>query len=508
MPNKMRMKPLLPSHGRDAASQPSAADTADGPSSEASGIPHQRAIVRLAHWRLISDILMLTLAGVVETLSAPTAEIDNNPSWRIVFALLVLALLGLRGRYRPTTGQHFLDDVRAILTGTALAAMLVTFLRVAFDDNPEVAEQAIRSWLFASVYLVAGRGVLVIVTERSNRLAHGGAPTLIVGAGRVGHLIARRLLAHPELGLRPVGFLDPEPLEVEHSSGLPVLGSDDRLEQVVRENGIEHAIISFSNAPYDVQLELSRALQKMRVSVAIVPRLFEGVPDRISLERVGGLPLVTIYPTNPKDWRVSVKYGLDRIAALLAIIVVSPVLLVAAVGTAITLGRPILFRQRRVGLDNREFDMLKFRTMRVADQEEQERAARAVDEAIAQGLAPGGSEGAERTSRFGGFLRGTSIDELPQLFNVLKGDMSIVGPRPERSSYVDVFKDRVPRYGDRHQVKAGITGWAQVHGLRGDTSLDDRIEWDNYYIENWSPWLDMKILLLTVLALVHSPADD
>jgi exopolysaccharide biosynthesis polyprenyl glycosylphosphotransferase len=499
MPNKMRMKPLLQPHGRDAASE-----AADRPVSEpVTATPH-RAIVRLAHWRLVTDVLMLTLAGVVETLSAPEAEISDNPAWRIAFAVLVLALLGLRGRYRPTTGQQFLDDARAILTGTAVAAMLITFLRVLFADQPDVAEEAIRSWLFASVYLVAGRAVLVMVSERSNRLSHGGAPTLILGAGRVGHLIARRLLAHPELGLRPVGFLDPEPLEVEHSSGLPVLGSDDRLEQVVRENGIEHAIISFSNAPYDVQLGLSRALQKMRVSVAIVPRLFEGVPDRISLERVGGLPLVTIYPTNPKDWRVLVKYAFDRVLALLAIVLVSPLLILAAVGTAVTLGRPILFRQSRVGLDDREFDMLKFRTMHVADEEQQERASRAVDEKIGQGLAPGGPEGDERTSRFGGFLRRTSIDELPQLFNVLKGEMSIVGPRPERASYVAVFKERVQRYGDRHQVKAGITGWAQVHGLRGDTSLDDRIEWDNYYIENWSPWLDMKILLLTVLALLHA----
>jgi exopolysaccharide biosynthesis polyprenyl glycosylphosphotransferase len=493
------MKALMQPHGRGPSSQ-----TADRPLSEPSSTPRQRAVVRLAHWRLATDALMLTLAGVVETLSAPAAEIGDNPSWRIVFALLVLALLGLRGRYRPTTGQHFLDDARAILTGTALAAMLITFLRVLFADQPEVAEEAIRSWLFASVYLIAGRAVLVMVSERSNRLNRGGAPTLILGAGQVGHLIARRLLAHPELGLRPVGFLDPEPLEVEHTSGLPVLGSDDRLEQVVRDNGIEHAIISFSNAPYDVQLELSRALQRMRVSVAIVPRLFEGVPDRISLERVGGLPLVTIYPTNPKDWRVSVKYAFDRVWALLAIILISPLLIVGVVGTALTLGRPILFRQRRVGLDDREFDMLKFRTMRMADQEQRERSARAVDKAIDQGLAPGGSEGAERTTRFGGFMRRTSLDELPQLLNVLKGEMSIVGPRPERTSYVAIFKERVQRYGDRHQVKAGITGWAQVHGLRGDTSLDDRIEWDNYYIENWSPWLDLKILLLTVLALLHA----
>jgi exopolysaccharide biosynthesis polyprenyl glycosylphosphotransferase len=509
MPKRVEMKMRALPQPR---SRHDASETADRPLGERPATPRQRAIVRLAHWRLVSDVLMLTLAGVVETLSAPAAEISDNPSWRIVFAVLVLVMMGARGRYRPTTGQHFLDDARAILTATALAAMLITFLRVLFADQPNVAEEAIRSWLFASVYLVAGRAVLVMVSERYNRLHHGGAPTLILGAGRVGHLIARRLLAHPELGLRPIGFLDPEPLEVEHSSGLPVLGSDERLEQVVRENGIEHAIISFSNAPYDVQLGLSRALQKMRVSVAIVPRLFEGVPDRISLERVGGLPLVTIYPTSPRDWRLSVKYALDRVAALLAIILVSPILIVAAIGTAVTLGRPILFRQRRVGLDDREFDMLKFRSMEGRPEEQGEAdaewAARVTGEPTAENRddpAEGAQGGGRRATLFGGFLRRTSIDELPQLFNVLKGEMSIVGPRPERAAYVALFKHRVHRYSDRHQVKAGITGWAQVHGLRGDTSLDERIEWDNYYIENWSPWLDMKILLLTGLALFRTP---
>jgi lipopolysaccharide/colanic/teichoic acid biosynthesis glycosyltransferase len=200
------------------------------------------------------------------------------------------------------------------------------------------------------------------------------------------------------------------------------------------------------------------------------------------------------------------------VVALLAIIVVSPLLILGAVGTALTLGRPILFRQTRVGLDDQEFDMLKFRSMAGRPEEQGEAdaewAARVTgaEPAAANEEGPAGSAsgGERRVTGFGAFLRRTSIDELPQLFNVLKGEMSIVGPRPERSSYVAIFKDRVHRYSDRHQVKAGITGWAQVHGLRGDTSLDDRIEWDNYYIENWSPWLDMKILLLTVLALLHA----
>ena len=473
-------------------------------------VSRQSTAVRLARWRLATDTSMLVLAATVEALSAPAAEISSNPSWRAVFVGLVLSLLALRGLYRPATSQRFLDDGRAILSATALAAMLITFLRLLFADHPDIAEEAIRWWLFAAVYLVAGRAVLLMVTDRFNRFGRSGAPTLILGAGRVGHLVATRLLAHPELGLRPIGFVDRDPLEVEESSGLPVLGSDEEIEPLVRDHRVEHAIVSFSRVPHERELELARSLIRMRISISIIPRLFEGTPDRITLERVEGLPLVTTHPSDPRDWRISVKYASDRVLALLAILLVSPLLIVAAVGTAFTLGFPILFRQRRVGLDGREFDMLKFRTMTGSPAEhgeaDAEWAARAIgeEEASDQVARSPDSSGARQATIFGSFLRRTSIDELPQLFNVLRGEMSMVGPRPERSSYVAMFKEGVRRYSDRHQVKAGITGWAQVHGLRGETSLDDRIEWDNYYIENWSPWLDLKILLLTVLAVFRT----
>jgi exopolysaccharide biosynthesis polyprenyl glycosylphosphotransferase len=451
---------------------------------------------------------MLIFAGAVETLLAPEADVSRAPGWRLTFIVLVLLFLALRGSYRATIGQRFLDQARMIVTATALAAMIVTFVRVTFTDNPHVAEEAIRSWLFAAVYLLVGRACFAMVSERANVVRAAGAPTIILGAGNVGHLVARRLLAHPEVGLRPVGFVDPDPLTVDRPSGLPVLGTDDDLEQIVRRNGIEHAIVSFSNAPHDTQLRISRSLQRMKISVSIIPRLFEGVPDKIGLERVGGLPLVTIYPSDPHDWRVSVKYASDRVFAALGIVLVSPLLLIGAMGTLLTLGRPLFFKQRRVGLDGREFDMLKFRTMRGSPEEHGEAdadwAASQIN-GISEREPPDESLGSEapesRATRFGNLLRRTSLDELPQLFNVLRGEMSIVGPRPERASYVAMFEQQIRRYTDRHQVKAGITGWAQVHGLRGDTSLSDRIEWDNYYIENWSPWLDVKILLLTVVTV-------
>jgi lipopolysaccharide/colanic/teichoic acid biosynthesis glycosyltransferase len=171
----------------------------------------------------------------------------------------------------------------------------------------------------------------------------------------------------------------------------------------------------------------------------------------------------------------------------------------AAIAIFVTLGRPLFFRQVRVGRDGRTFAMLKFRTMRPVEE------AVPTDIDLPPDTAPGGIEGDDRRTRLGAFLRRTSIDELPQLINVLRGQMSLIGPRPERPEFVGLFEQSVYRYSDRHRVKSGITGWAQVHGLRGKTSLSDRVEWDNFYIENWSLWLDLKVLLLTFLAVARSP---
>ncbi len=467
---------------------------------------------RRARWLFGVDAAVLTLAALAEALSAPAAGISDSVGSRVAFTLLVLGLMASRGAYRPATGHPYLDGLRMILSATALAAMLVTFVRLLSGNQPELAEAAIRSWLFAAVYLLAGRAVLAIAFQRANR-RQLGAPTLIFGSGVVGHLVARRLLAHPEVGLRPVGFIDDQPLKAKTGSApLPVLGAGRDLERIIDAHRVEHAIISFSTSSHQDQLRLSRTLSRMKISVSVVPRLFEGIPDRITLERAGGLPLMTIHPFNPRDWRISVKYALDRLLASVAIVLCSPLLLLGLLGTIATLGFPVIFRQRRVGRDGNEFDMLKFRTMPGTPEEDGEAdaawAAQILDESPSkEGPPPSGPAEKRRGSGFTRFMRRFGIDELPQLFNVLRGEMSMVGPRPERSSYVAMFRDKVRRYDDRHQVKAGITGWAQVHGLRGETSLHDRIEWDNYYIENWSPWLDMKILLLTFTALIRNPGE-
>jgi lipopolysaccharide/colanic/teichoic acid biosynthesis glycosyltransferase len=223
------------------------------------------------------------------------------------------------------------------------------------------------------------------------------------------------------------------------------------------------------------------------------------MPERYSIDHVGGIALVSPRRADPRTWEFHVKYAVDRLLAGVALVLLSPLFAVLSLAVWASMGRPIFFRQTRIGRDGRSFDMLKFRSMREGSSPE--RDLRVVS---SEALGPGGVEGEDRRTPIGAFLRKSSLDELPQLINVVRGEMSLVGPRPERPEYVSEFQQTVYRYGDRHRVKSGITGWAQVHGLRGKTSLADRAEWDNFYIENFSLWLDMKIALKTVGAVFGS----
>ncbi len=447
---------------------------------------------------LAVDALMLGAAVVLADLGAPRAGVPSTPTlWLVAFPLLAFGLMAARGLYRPRVFLRVLDDLRIVVTATALAAMIVLSLRVVVADDPWVAAQTARIWAFASVYLLAGRIVLSWGEVQARRRGESARPTLVVGAGKVGRLTASRLLEHPELGLKPVGYLDKEPLEAGADDDLPVLGASWDLDRVVAEHGVRHVVLSFSTAPQSVLLAIMRRCQELGVEVSMVPRFYEKVVGHIGVEYLGGLPLMTAQPTNPRSWQFAVKYAVDRLVAGVLLVLVSPVLALAALGVWATMGRPIFFRQVRAGRDGRTFEMLKLRSMRAPREGEGDVAE------LEPGTAPGGVEGDDRRTPLGAFLRSTSLDELPQLWNVLRGDMSVVGPRPERPEYAEVFAERVYRYGERHRVKAGITGWAQVHGLRGRTSLVDRVEWDNYYIENWSLWLDVKILLLTAVALVR-----
>ncbi len=467
----------------------------------------RRRQIRAKQRVVMLDLAMLAISSGLIAIEASVGLLgEGSYPWIFAFPLVALLMLNLKRMHRPRILGSLLDDARGILASTAMAAMAVTFFSVLFKNDPEVGESAIAAWLTGSLLLVGGRSGLRAAEVASWRRG-GGQPTLVVGAGRIGHLIAERL-AGASGGLRPVAFLDDEPLP-GMPSDLPVLPTD-QLERYVAGVGVEHAILAFSNTTNEAQLELVERFGELGVAVSVVPRLFEGVRDEMTLERIGGLPLVSMHGTAPASWRFGLKYALDRCIAGLILLAISPLFILLAIAVAVDLGNPIFFRQTRIGIDGIPFEMLKFRSMREAASPHQssEHSWKSLEGAFAEGLGPGGVEGeGDRRTRLGALIRRTSIDELPQLVNVFKGEMSIVGPRPERPPIVERFEQQFHRYSDRHRVKPGITGWAQVHGLRGRTSISDRVEWDNYYVENWSPWLDLKVVTLTVLALVRDDAE-
>jgi exopolysaccharide biosynthesis polyprenyl glycosylphosphotransferase len=453
--------------------------------------------------RLALDAAMLVTAAAATTIGSSAADVPAPPAiWLAAFSAVVIAFFAVRGLYGSRLRHELLDDLRVVVVATSVAAMVVLSLRVLVSAPPDVAAQMIRTWVFATAYLAAGRIALHWSRAHAYRRGESVRPTLIIGAGKVGRLTAKRLLTHPELGLKPIGFLDKDPLVAEDESlPVPVLGASWDLDRVAAQHRVEQVIVTFSRAPHEVLLRLVRRCEELGLHVAFVPRLFEKMTSRLTVEHLGGLPFLSARPTNPKGIQFAIKYLLDRIVAAVLLLLTLPILIPAALAILVSLGRPLFFRQVRVGRDGRTFAMLKLRTMRPADAAELEPGSLE----LPPDTAPGGIEGDDRRTKLGTFLRRTSIDELPQLLNVLRGEMSLIGPRPERPEFVGVFEQSIHRYGDRHRVKSGITGWAQVHGLRGKTSLSDRVEWDNYYIENWSLWLDVKVLLLTFLAVARSP---
>ncbi|MEA2481705.1 MAG: hypothetical protein QOJ07_3627 [Thermoleophilaceae bacterium] len=472
--------------------------------------PRRRHVLEGRGWTATSvsaDAVMLILAVAAALIGAGPAGVHAGTATIWVFPPLVIGLLALRGMYRNKIRVQMLDEAGHVVGATSVAAMVVIALTAFTTDAGSHAELIARVWVFGMVYVGGSRVVLGVTQRRARTERIVGTPTLIVGAGRVGTQVERRLDEQPELGLRPVGFIDAQPPSTDLVPGrrAPVLGGPSDLAQVVAETGAKHVLLAFlSSRGSDAKLvPLVRQCDELGLEVSLVPRLWESINVRVSMEHIGGMPLFRLRTVKPKGWQFAIKHGLDRLTAAILVLLLSPVLIAVTLIVRFSSPGPIFFRQRRIGRDGRAFDLLKFRSMRI-DADPEPAPHGNVSVLLPEDTAPGGVEGADRRTPVGKFLRRSSIDELPQLLNVLRGQMSIIGPRPERPEFVELFERRIDRYDDRHRVKSGITGWAQVHGLRGKTSLTDRIEWDNYYIENWSLWLDMKILLMTITAVLKT----
>ena len=345
-------------------------------------------------------------------------------------------------------------------------------------------------WLTSTAFLWAGRVILYNLEKMLYKSGRELRNAVIIGNNETAKRIYEELHNHPLLGYRLVGYF--ADAQVDNGARLAhaeYLGTLDAVPGKLMQTHIELVLIALSYTDHPKVFKLIQECEGVNVEFLMVPDILELMASTLSLKEIEGIPFIKIKGVPMTTWGRILKRTFDFAVSLVLFALSSPLLVLIAALIKLDSKGPVFFLQERVGLDGRKFMMMKFRSMKEGAEETDEQA----------GL---GVPNDPRQTSVGKFLRWTSLDELPQFFNVLKGEMSLVGPRPERTFYVDKFKDVIPKYLDRHRVKTGMTGWAQVHGYRGNSSLEERIKYDIYYIENWSLMFDVKILMKTVGALL------
>lgn len=335
------------------------------------------------------------------------------------------------------------------------------------------------------VGLVIERNAIRIMLHKIRRKGMNLKHMVLVGCSSAAEGYIERITQNPQWGYQVHGILDDNTEAGSIYHGVPVIGRTDDVENILEKNDLDEIAITLSLAEYYKLKKIVAACEKSGVHTQFVPDYTDIIPSRPYTEDLLGLPVVNIrYVPLSDTFNSMVKRVFDIVFSIVAIIIFSPLMIATAIAVKTTSPGPVIFRQERVGLHNRPFQMYKFRSMEVQSPEEEKKGWTTRND--------------PRVTKVGKFIRRTSIDEFPQLFNVLKGDMSLVGPRPERPQYVEKFREEIPRYMVKHQVRPGMTGWAQVNGYRGNTSIRRRIDYDIYYIEHWTFGLDIKILFLTI----------
>lgn len=440
--------------------------------------------------RFIDIAMLIAAAWVSHYFWLRQFVIDQD--YRIVVSLGILAAIiffEIGQVYRPWSNDTMRGEVarivRAWISAIVSVISIVALVRLHFWFGSSY-RWIVTWWALGLLFVLTARSLLSCGLKWLRSRGWSQGRIVLVGLNQMAVAVSRQLSHSSWAGLQVVGYVDDQASK-QRAVGdlsLPRLGDLDDLTAIVTKEAIDEVWIAF---PGESLVERAQyQLRHLPVSIRLIIDCFDFKQSKfLSLSTVAGIPTL--------DFSVSPLHGVnryikeieDRLFAFILLILISPLLLLIAVGVKLSSKGPVFYRQERVGWNNRSFTMLKFRSMPV--------------DAEAKTGAVWAKPGEKRATRFGGFLRKTSLDELPQLINVLKGDMSLVGPRPERPDFVEVFKDQVPNYMKKHMVKAGITGWAQVNGWRGDTDLNRRIEHDLYYIQHWSVWFDLEIALRTVL---------
>ena len=413
--------------------------------------------------------------------------------WKLKYYSILILILPIYiflyysfGLYNPKRTENFDLELKQILKVNVIGLLaVITLLYLINIQNYSRYLLALFA-LFSTVFSISERFVLRELLRFMRSKGRNVRYILVVGAGELGEKFASKIRENSYIGYHIIGFLD-DNLEVGHKIlDSEVIGTIGDLEKVIMTNIVDKVILTVSSRHYEVIENIVDKVEKHGVKAEIVPDYYRYFPAKPCLEIVDDIPVINIrYVPLDNYFNKTLKRFVDIILALVGIIITSPILIITAVMVKITSPGPVIFKQNRVGLNKKLFSIYKFRSMKVQDKEQEKYSWSTRKD--------------PRKTRVGSFIRKTNIDELPQFFNILKGDMSLIGPRPERPYFVEKFRDEIPKYMVKHYVRPGMTGWAQVNGWRGNTSIAERVRYDIYYVENWSFLFDVKIFFMTFL---------
>jgi exopolysaccharide biosynthesis polyprenyl glycosylphosphotransferase len=457
-----------------------------------------RRYVLVAFVLLVSDAACSALAFYVayllrlRTEYPPPVKVLSFDNYVPMMAIQIGAMLiafAFGRLYITRPGASRIDELNSVFIGSSVGTVISLALTSFILKNLDYPRLMIPyAWGLTFAFVGFVRLALRVAVGVMRRRGVGVQRVMIVGAGAVGNRLRETIQNSPQLGYRVVGFIDNDP-NVKGVDGTPVLGTTQDLCHLLTECNIDDVLIALPHAPHQDILDIVSICESSKVNIRVFPDVFQIMASEVSINDLNGVPLVTVRDVALRGWRLTLKRIVDLIMSSMFLVLVSPFLFVVALLVKLTSAGPAFYVQERVGLDGKPFLCLKFRTMK--------------QDAEAETGPVWASKDDPRRTRLGALLRRFSIDEFPQFINVLVGDMSIVGPRPERPAFVEQFRQEIPRYMDRHREKAGVTGWAQINGLRGDTSIEERTRYDVWYVENWSIWLDFKIMLRTIIEMVR-----
>lgn len=415
----------------------------------------------------------------------------------LIFAHVVsiVTVFAFTGLYHVTRTTSRVDEFYSVVKSASVGTLVGVAVNSLLFKNTSLAMDYSRAmvfygWGLSILFLTVGRLIHANIRAQLRRRGWGCDRVLIVGTGDVGRMVHQKIQSNPGLGYEVAGFVTANGAGDEPPLGAEILGNATQLAPLIDEYDVDEVIIALPEATHQDILMLLSECERGQVTIKVFPDVFQIMASPVGIGDLGGLPLVTVRDIALRGWRRIAKRLMDIVGASVGLVLLSPVMMLVGVLIKLDSRGPVFYVQERMGLDAKPFNMLKFRSMERDAEEE----------------GPGWTvEDDPRITRLGRLLRRINVDELPQLINVLLGEMSLVGPRPERPVYVNQFRRSIPRYMDRHWEKAGLTGWAQINGLRGDTSIAERTKYDLWYIENWSLLLDVKILLRTIFNITELP---